>query len=394
MIFRFADCTLDTARQSFMRGGEERHLEPQVFAFIAELARAEGAVVSKDHLIETVWQGLTVSEATISARVNAARTALGDTGKDQRMIRTVPKRGFQLVPEVVTDVAKVPETAIESMAPAVRFATARDGALIAHAHNGSGPPLMRASHWLSHLELDWHCPVWQPFLTRLGADFTLHRYDQRGTGLTSRDLDNTDIDDFISDLRAVADAAGLTRFPIFAASQGVPVAIRFAALCPERVSRLVLYGGSAKGRALRPAMPGGLDEETMLGLIRTGWGREDSPVFRALTGAFMPDATPDQVTSFARIQNASISPENATVLRAAVDRFDVTGDLAQVRAPTLVIHARADAIHPIDQGRQIAAAIPDARFMMLDSRNHVPLPQDPAWEHMMQAVGRFCLDAP
>ncbi|RKF15168.1 alpha/beta fold hydrolase [Roseovarius spongiae] len=394
MIYRFADCSIDTGRHRFTRGGATLHLEPQVFALLAELAQAGGALVSKDRLIETVWQGLAVSDATISARISAARAALGDTGRDQRLIRTVPKRGIQLLPEVTTDApAPIEATGGGREAPPIRFTQARDGATIAHSVSGSGPPLLRAGHWLSHLELDWRCPVWQPFLTRLGGDFTLCRYDQRGTGLSGRDLENVGVGDFADDLRAVADAARLDRFSIFAASQAVPVAIRFAARHPERVSRMVLYGGYAKGRSLRPKQPGDIDEETMLGLIRAGWGQADSAFFRAFVSLFMPDGTPEQVASFARVQSQSITPENAARLRRAVDRFDVADDLDRVRAPVLVVHARGDAIQPIAQGQLIASRIPDAEFMMLDSRNHVPLPQEPCWTQLMDAVSEFCLRA-
>ena len=117
----------------------------------------------------------------------------------------------------------------------IRFARSSHDARIAFARSGDGPPLVRAGHWLSHLELDWHSSVWRPLIEALGRDHTLYRYDQRGTGLSSRDLDFADLDAFADDLKAVADANDLDRFPIFAASQAVPVAIRFAARHPERV---------------------------------------------------------------------------------------------------------------------------------------------------------------
>ena len=398
MIYSFGDCTIDTARHAFMRGGTPVHLEPQVFALLTELARAHGALVSKDQLVQSVWQGLAISDATISARINAARTALGDTGREQRVIRTVSKRGFQLVPEVSGQDEQDRPLPVQPAAPArpaptVGFATAADGTLIAHSVSGTGPPLMRVGHWLSHLELDWRCPVWQPLLARLGRDFTLHRYDQRGTGLSGRDLARTDLDDFVGDLLAVADAAGLARFAIFAASQAVPVAIRFAARHPERVSRMVLYGGFAVGRALRPERSGEMDENTVLGLIRAGWGQPESAFFQAFIRLFMPDGTPEQIASFARVQSQSITAANAAGLRMAVDRFDVSDDLEEVRAPTLVIHARDDAIQPIAQSQRIAGAIPGARFMTLDGRNHVMLPQEPGWAELVQAVSEFCLRA-
>lgn len=383
---------MDEARHEFRRDGELLHLEPQVFALLVCLVRANGGLVSKEALIETVWHNLNVSDATISARINAARTAVGDTGKAQSVIRTVPKRGFQMAVALESDGYERPDAmpVPPAEAPHIGFATSGDGEMIAYSCHGQGSPLVRVGHWLSHLELDWECPVWRPLLDALGQDFTVYRYDQRGTGLSTRNLERDDLDTFVEDLRAVVDANGLERFALFAASQASPVAIRFAALYPERISRLVLYGGYAVGRAMRPAAEDDLDEATILGLIRAGWGQRGSAFLDAFSGLFMPDATGEQTASFVRIQKQSISPDNAARLRQAVDRFEVVEDLPKVQVPTLVVHAREDAIHPIEQGRLIAGAVPNARFIMLDSRNHVPLPQDPTWPRLMSAVRTFC----
>ncbi len=388
MIYRFAECVLDTARQELRRDGAPVPVEPQVFHLLSVLAAAGGDVVSKEELVGQVWKGLNVSDATISARINAARRSVGDDGSAQRVIRTLPKRGFQMA--VAVEEEGTAPACDTPAAPAIRFAAAPDGERIAFTRHGQGPSLMRVGHWLSHLELDWESPVWQPLVARLGAHFTLYRYDLRGTGLSTRDAENLTLDAFAGDLLAVADAAGLERFPIFAASQAVPVAIRFAARHPDRVSRMVLYGGYAVGRVFRAPSPGEVDEDTVLGLIRAGWGRQDSAFMKAFTALFMPDATPEQVRNFVRIQSASISAENAARLRQAVDRFVVEEDLAQVRAPVLVVHARNDAIHPLSQGQLLAARLPDADFIMLDSRNHAPLPQDPGWGRLVDAVISFC----
>ena len=388
MIYRFADCVLDTARQELRRGGAPVHVEPQVFRLLALLSASGGAMVSKEELITQVWEGLNVSDATISARINAVRRAVGDDGTAQRVIRTLPKRGFQVAVPVDREGAAPAREA--PAAPAIRFAVATDGERIAYASHGQGPPLMRVGHWLSHLELDWDSPVWQPLIARLAEHFTLYRYDLRGTGLSTRDTRNLTLDAFVEDLRTVADAAGLERFPIFAASQAVPVAIRFAARYPARVSRMVLYGGYAVGRVFRTPLPGEVDEDTVLGLIRAGWGRQDSAFLNAFTALFVPDATLEQVRNFVRIQSESISAESAARLRQAVDRFSVEEELTEIRAPVLVAHARDDAIHPLSQGQMLAARLPGAEFMMLDSRNHAPLPQEESWSRLVDAVIGFC----
>ncbi|WP_165798897.1 alpha/beta fold hydrolase [Shimia abyssi] len=384
---------IDPDKHLFEYDGFPVHLEPQVFDLLLLLVDQKGRLVTKDDLVQTVWQGLNVSDATISARINAARKAVGDTGRVQAIIKTVHGRGFQLNVEVkaVAASAQTPDLS-RSDTQNIKFTRSSRGARIAFSKSGNGPPLVRVAHWLSHLELDWQSPVWRPLIETLDCKNTLYRYDQRGTGLSSRDLEGAEIDAFADDLKAVADANKLDCFPIFAASQAVPVAIRFAQRFPQRVSGLVLYGGYVKGRALREAAQGDIDEETVLGLIRAGWGKADSPFVNAFSTLFMPDATPAQLASFVKMQTETISPENAARLRQIIDRFDVSELLASIRTPTLVIHAISDAMQPVEQGRILASEIQGARYVSLESRNHVPLPQEETWTTMMHEV-QFFLDS-
>ena len=215
------------------------------------------------------------------------------------------------------------------------------------------------------------------------------RYDQRGTGLSGREVGRLDLEAMTDDIEAVADAAGLDRFPIYAASQAVPVAVNFAVRHPGRVRRLVLYGGFAVGRALREDDAERAEGEAFLTLVRAGWGRPDSAFIRAFSTLFMPDASTEQIDGFVQIQLASAAPELAARLRAAILRFDVGALLGEVRAPTLVIHARNDTVQPLDQGRLLAAGIPGAELLVLESRNHIPLPQDPAFAELIAAVRGF-----
>lgn len=390
MAYEFANCLIDPDKHLFVCDGLPVHLEPQVFDLLLILVERKGRLVTKDDLVETVWQGLSVSDATISARITAARKAVGDTGRSQAIIKTVHGRGFQLNVEVkaAAALAQTPDLA-RSDTQNIKFTRSSHGARIAFSKSGSGPPLVRVAHWLSHLELDWQSPVWRPLIETLDDKNTLYRYDQRGTGLSSRDLEGADIDAFVDDLKAVADANNLDRFPIFAASQAVPVAIRFAQRYPERVSGLVLYGGYVKGRALREAAQGDIDEETVLGLIRAGWGKADSPFLNAFSTLYMPDATPAELASFVKMQIETISPENAARLRQIIDRFDVSEALVSIRTPTLVIHAISDAMQPVEQGRILASEIEGAIYVSLQSRNHVPLPQEETWTTMMHEVQLF-----
>ncbi len=388
MRFTFANCVLDTDSYSFSRGGSSVSIEPQVFDLLRLLAVNAGRLVTKDRMIEEVWGGRIVSEATVSARINAARNAVGDNGKDQAVIRTIPRRGFELIVPVETDdpisVAPAQETR-----QTIRFTTSADGTQISYAISGSGPKILRAGHFLTHLEKDWHSPIWRPYLEALGREHTVVRYDQRCTGLsevTSRDLS---VESYAADLLAVANAAGLERFPLVASSQGVPIAIHFAAHHPDRVSRLILYGGFALGRAKRDNTYSGEKADALLTLIRAGWGNPESAFMVAFTSLFCPSASKEELDHLVEIQLASATPENAARIRVAIDNMDVVDCLQNVQVPTLVIHASNDSLHPVSQGRLIAANIPEAEFLQVESNNHSYLPSDPVWQEIVTAQLEF-----
>jgi len=388
MKFTFADCVLDAESYSLARYGQPVAVEPQVFDLLLLLARNAGRLVTKDQIVEEIWNGRIVSEATISARVNAARTAVGDNGKDQKIIRTVTRRGLELIVPVTTGAEERP--APPSEAPqTVRFTRSSDGTRIAYAASGSGPPVMRAGHFLTHLEKDWRSPVWRPYLEALCAGHTLIRYDQRGTGLSDARLTDISVESYASDLLAVADAAGLERFPIVASSQGAPVAIRVAATHPDRISRLVLYGGFVQGRAHRDPDFGEAETDALLTMIRNGWGNPKSAFMTAFTTLFCPSASRAELDNLVEIQLASTFPENAARIRAGIDHIDVSSDLEKVRAPTLVIHASNDSVHPVSQGRLVAATIEGAEFLQVESDNHIYLPSDPAWKTIVDAQLEF-----
>lgn len=388
MRYFFADCELDTASHTFLRDGEKVPLEPQVFDLLHLLADRAGQLVTKDELIDEVWNGRIVSDAAISARINAARTAVGDNGKDQRVIRTISRRGFEMTAKVSGE-ATVAGATLPGMTQTVRYASAPDGTQIAYAISGTGPPLMRAGHFLTHLEKDWQSSVFWPAIEAFSENHTLVRYDQRGTGLSQTDIDELSIEAYSDDLLAVADAAGLKKFPIFATSQGVPVSIHFAAHHPDRVSRLVLCGGFAQGRSIRDHNYSRDEAEALMTLVRMGWGKPDSAFMSAFISMFCPDASREERLSLVESQIASATPELAARIRLTIDRFDVTGSLASVQAPTLVIHASGDALHPVSQGRLLAAKIPNAEFRQIESNNHIFLRSTPAWDEIMSATLAF-----
>lgn len=250
--------------------------------------------------------------------------------------------------------------------------------------------MIEVATWLNHLEFDWQSPVWRPRLVEMAKNYTMARYDGRGSGLSDRIVEDLSFDANLRDLEAVADATGFGRFILLGCCQGSGLAIAYAARHPERVSNLVLYGAFARGRLMRNPSARDLEEaEMMLKLVELGWGREN-PAFRQVyTTMFIPESTPEQFRWFTDLQRMSTSPENAVGLIRGFDAMDVTDLLPKVSCPTLVLHARNDARVPFAEGRMIASSIAGAEFVPLESRNHILLEHQPAWKQFLAEMSRF-----
>ena len=270
----------------------------------------------------------------------------------------------------------------------IRFVTTSDGVKLAFAVSGSGPTLLKTANWLNHLEFDWQSPVWRHWFSTLSANHSLVRYDARGCGLSDWVQDDLSFERNVRDLECVVEASGQTRFALLALSQGAGVAIEYAVRHPQHVSHLVIHGGYAQGWARRDP------EDTRAGkalaeVIRFGWGA-DTPAFRRLfTELFIPGGSNEQLTWFDELMRRTTRPEVAARMLESCGEIDVTHSLSRVQAPTLVTHSRGDARVPLGQGRLLAAGIPGARFIELDSRNHLLLEHEPAWERFRAVVGEF-----
>lgn len=271
----------------------------------------------------------------------------------------------------------------------VRFVTSSDNVRIAWAVSGDGPPLVKASNWLTHLEYDRESPVWKHWIQFLSGNYTYYRYDERGTGLSDRKVEEFSADTWLPDLELVVRAAKPKKpFVLLGISQGASTAVRYAVEHPEDVSHLVIYGGYLKGWMHRS------DEErrrreAVAELAELGWGKPD-PVFRRLyTSMFMPGASEQQLQWYDELCARSVSPASAARLMRAQGRLDFSGMAEKVTVPTLVLHSRDDAIVPVGEGVDIAAGIPGSQFVELDSRNHILLPDEPAWERFTSALAAF-----
>lgn len=268
----------------------------------------------------------------------------------------------------------------------IGFATARDGVRIAYAVSGRGPVLVIAPHWFSHLELEWDSPVRRHWVTALSARNTVIRYDLRGTGLSDRGVDAQSLDVWLDDVVAVLDTAGVEQCALLGVCQAGPIAVAFAARQPERVRAIVLYGTYARCGPLgtRRAAEAGVVDAMV---------RPDQYLPSALREVFarllLPDAAAEVVGAFVTLQQASATPGDAARINTAHAAVDVTAQTARVTAPTLVLHLRDDVFVPFEQGRILAALIRGSRFVPLEGRNHVLLPEDPGWSRLSAEVSQF-----
>ena len=269
----------------------------------------------------------------------------------------------------------------------IRFCAAHDGVRLAYATHGRGPPIVKAPNWLTHLEFDWRSPLWRPWLEALGETNQVIRYDERGTGLSDWEVEDFSLEAWVADLEAVVEAADIERFALLGLSQGAQIAIAYAVRHPERVSHLVVCGGYLGGG--EPTTTERERGEALESLIRIGWGQAN-PVFRhVFTTLLVPGATPEVMDWVDDLQRVSTSPENALHFSRAFGRVDVSELATHVQSPTIVFHSRDDEMIPFADGRRLAAAVPNARFVPLDGRNHVFLTEEPAWQMFLTELRGF-----
>jgi len=277
---------------------------------------------------------------------------------------------------------------ISSLRQEIHFCTASDGTSLAYSVTGEGPPLVKSANWLNHLEHDLASPIWRHWISGLASLRSVWRYDERGNGLSDWNAP-LNFEAFVDDLESVVDAAGLDRFDLLGISQGAAVAIAYAVRHPERVRKLHLWGGYAVGWRHR-GDPAEIERrEAMLDLTRHGWAL-DNPAYRQLfTSLYLPEGSQEQEDYFNEMQRVTTSAENAVALQQVFADINVTELLGKVTTPTLVGHSTRDAVVPFSAGRALAAKIPGARFIAIESPNHLLLESDPGWPKYARVVEEF-----
>lgn len=277
----------------------------------------------------------------------------------------------------------------------IQYCTTSDGVRLAYSVIGKGSPMVRAAHWFTHLEYDLKSPISRHLALGLAHRHKLLRYDARGVGLSQRDVADISLEAWVRDLETVVDHAGFERFVLVGMSQGAGISIAYAVRHPERVSHLILYGGFARG-ILHRGDPTKRKETFDLSraMIRQGWGSDLEAHRQWFTSQFMPHATTEQQHAFNELQRVSTTADLAERSFCVMADVNVVDLLPQVKVPTLVIHLTGDIRVASEFGQEMAAAIPGAKFVPLEGRNHFILPGDPTHRQIFDAMASFLGEKP
>ncbi|HUM09927.1 MAG TPA: alpha/beta fold hydrolase [Myxococcaceae bacterium] len=388
-VYSFGPFRLEAHERRLLRDGAVVPLPGKAFDTLLLLVEGAGSLQRQQELIDRLWPDTFVEPNNLQVNVSLVRRVLeGVTGVE---LQTVRGQGYRLM----VDVTRCDGTEVTAPAPPPSAAQrtyvcrAPDGSRLAYARLGDGPPIVKAANWLSHLELDWKGELNRRWLELLSRGRCLVRYDARGNGLSDWSPPSLTFESFVSDLATVFDAAGIVRAPLVGLSQGAAVAAAYAARHPERVSRLILIGGCARGWRVKRHARLTSQVEAMMVLMRTGWGGRNAAFRQMFTSRFFPQASPELAEWWNELQRETTTPENAANLLSALGDVDVRDELPRVRAPALVLHARGDAVVPIKDGLELASGIAGARFVPLESGNHVFVPGEPAWHRFVAEVEAF-----
>jgi pimeloyl-ACP methyl ester carboxylesterase/DNA-binding winged helix-turn-helix (wHTH) protein len=401
-VLRFGEFELEPATRELHGPAGPIHLEQQVFDVLLHLVEHRDRVVLKTELLDEIWGDRFVSESALTSRIKSARQAVGDSGGQQQVIRTVRGVGYRFVAEVRTDVE--PRGVLAPFAvpvdgegsettPACIWFVESAGCSLAVAETGAGRCLVKTATWLTQVDKDTDAsPIWGHWVRALSRRFHYVRYDPPGCGLSDRDLrgrDLTDLGQWVDDLGRVIDAVDEERVALLGISQGGPVAVAYAVRYPERVSHLVLYGTYARGMTRRNDPVQAEEAALQVGLARIGWGTRNATFRETFARQFVPDAQSEEIAWFNDQLQLTTNSTNAPLLESAFHSLDVSDLARKVRVPTLVLHAVDDRGVPFEEGRHLAGLIPGARFVALNSRNHILLQRDAAFARFVDEVDGF-----
>ena len=392
-VYTFGPFRLEVGERRLFRDDGLVALTGKAFDLLQLFLESAGALLKQDTLMDQLWPDVVVDQNNLQYNVSLVRRALA--GAPDVEIQTVRGQGYRLVAAVQRASGPPPALAQPGVRDQrVHFCKATDGARLAYAFLGEGPPIVKAANWLSHLEIDSQGPMWEHWLAELARGRTLVRYDARGNGLSDWEPPSITFEGFVADLASVMDAAKVERAPILGISQGASIAAAYAARNPERVSALILIGGCARGWRVKQKPELTTRMEAVMTLMRQGWGGSNAAFRQLFTTSFFPDAPKDHMEWFNELQRQTTTPDNAATILSVLGDVDVRDELAKVKAPTVVFHSRGDAVVPMKDGIQLASGIAGARFVPVDSPNHVWLANEPAWGRFTRELSQFLREIP
>ncbi len=372
--------------------GASVHIRAKALDLLCLLARHKDSVVSRDAVFNEIWPERVVTDDSIFQCVNVIRKVLKD--HDRSLIETIPKRGYRLNSTATARLQILPSAQSiadqgdkRHEAATARFATSPNGTRLAYAINGSGPVLLRTPHWMTHVVHEWNDCVFGPRLRCFAEELTIMRYDGRGFGLSERSGGCGEPGDWVSDMQAVVEAAQLQRFAVTGNSGGAPLALRYAATYPDKISCLVILGGFMKGGLKRGVSPAHVHAFTEL--IRNGWAGKN-PAFRQMMSTqLFPQATPEQLEAFDALQKKASDGKTAASLMSKLATIDISEYLPRIRVPTLILHSEHDERQPFEQAIEMANLIPNAELHVMQTRNHVPPMHEPEFERILRVTIDF-----
>lgn len=396
VVYEFIPFRLEVDEHRLLRESQSIPLTGKAFDTLCLLVARHGKLVSKQDLMSAVWPETTVEENSLDRNISALRKALGEQANGKSFIETVPRVGYRFIAPVTEITSKgagpTPERRhVGSRArQQIRFCSTRDGVRIAWADVGSGYPLVKAANWLNHLDHEWESPVWRHWIAELTQHHRFVRYDERGNGLSDWEVKEISAEVWVQDLETVVEAAGIDRFALMGISQGGAPAIMYAVKHPERVSHLILVGAYSRGFEHRDNPEALTARRAFETLVRLDWGTKNPAFSFNFADLYMPqNATPEHQEWFNDLRRVSASPENAARIMEACDKINVRALLPSVSVPTIVFHSDGDRAVPSDEGRILAAEIPNARFVPLSSANHLLLADEPSWGVFVEELGIF-----
>lgn len=363
-------------------------LRPQTCDVLRLLAEKAGTIVTKNQIIDRVWDGEAVSDDSIYQCISEIRQALKKTGSVK--VRTVSRKGYVIDESLTGTSSSISLKPIEiTTIEPIKYTASADGTRLAWSASGEGIPLLKTPNWITHLGAERRSKIYGPFYNRLGERARVVRYDQRGGGMSSWLAGPLTIGSMCEDILAVADAAGLDKFNMLGISQGVAFAIAFAARHPDRVKSIIGRGGYALGDLAGGGEKNRQTYESGLKMIQVGWDSDDPTFRRNFTSRLAPDATPEMAKELDELQRIAIPKENLLDFFEFDAKLDVSADASMVQCPILLIHSVGDRMVPFEDGEHLASLLQNCTFVPVSGDNHTQIPGSPGFDEGMRAIDDF-----